>query len=234
VHSLARLTAGSEEELEDLRVAYKDAKGDLEGIMASIPHSTHEDEARLVAAVEAEIAAGRLKRTKAWSSSSADKSAAKKRKRAAVAEAAEAEEEAKRLGVWDEFYGSGAKGKRARDEEQKGKGKKKGEEEDEGALAALIRGRQNSRAANFAALEAKYAAKEKKGKGKKKAAAEPHPDELDDDAFAALQAKMFGGKGAGKKAKADPHPDDLDDDEFAALQAKMLANKDKSKKRKTK
>ncbi|BEI97187.1 hypothetical protein CcaverHIS631_0207760 [Cutaneotrichosporon cavernicola] len=187
---------GSAEELEDLRVAYKDAKGDLEGIMASIPHSTHEDEARFVVAVETEIAAGRLKRTKTWSSSAADKGAAKRRKRAAADEAAEAEEEAKRLGVWDEFYGSGVKGKRGRDEDNK-KSKKKGDEDD-GALAALIRGRQNSRAANFAALEAKYAAKEKNGN---KAKAEPHLGELDDDAFVALQAKMFGNKGKGRKRK---------------------------------
>ncbi|GMK54106.1 hypothetical protein CspeluHIS016_0106920 [Cutaneotrichosporon spelunceum] len=188
---------GSEKELEDLRAAYKDAKGDLEGIMASIPHSTHKDEARFIVAIEGEISTGSLKRTKAWSSSAVDKEAAKKRKRAAADEAAEAEEEAKRLGVWDEFYGSGAKGKRVRDED-KGKGQEKGGNEDDGALAALIRSRQNSRAANFAALEAKYAAKEKKGK---KIKAGPHPEELDDDAFAALQSKMFGDKGKGTKRK---------------------------------
>ncbi|CAK9783908.1 DnaJ-domain-containing protein [Cutaneotrichosporon oleaginosum] len=202
-----RVYQGSAEEMADVREAYDETGGDLEGIMARIPHSTLEDEARLVDAVKGEIAAGRLKLTRTWTRTAGDKAAAKKRMRAALAEAAEAEEEAKRLGVWDEFYGSGAKGKRARDEGEegeeggkaKGKGKpsKDGEDED-GALAALIRGRQNSRAANFAALEAKYAAKAKKGRKK---AEEPHPDELDDDAFAALQAKMFANKDKGKKRK---------------------------------
>lgn len=200
--------------------------------MSQIPHSTHHDEARLVAAVESEIDAGRLTRTRKWTASSKDTGARKKRKRAAEAEAAEAEEAAKRLGVWDEFYGSGAKGKRAGD---LGKGKKKEEEDEEGetGLAALIRDRQTSRASNFAALEAKYSKVEEKGKGKKKGKKEePHPEELDDAAFEALQAKMFGDKagksGGGKSKKAEAHPDDLDDAAFEALQAKML------KKRKTK
>lgn len=195
--------------------------------MSQIPHSTHADEARFVAAIEAEIAAGRLKHTKKWAASSKDVSAAKKRKRAADAEAAEAENEARRLGVWDEFYGSGAKGKRVGDRE----GKKDTKGEDEGSLAALIRGRQTSRASNFAALEAKYAAVEGKKKQKGKKEAEPHPGELDDAAFEALQSKMFGDKGK-KSKKAESHPDELDDAAFQALQAKMFG--DNGKKRKTK
>lgn len=201
--------------------------------MAQIPHSTYVDEERFVSILDAEISAGRLEETKKWKSSSRDKKARKARKRAAEGEAAEAEEEARRLGVWDEFYGSGAKGRRAADAangdgEEEEKGKEKGSGED--GLAALIRSRQASRGASFAALEAKYAAPEKK-KGKKGKKAEPHPDELDDDAFEALQAKMFGGE-AKKAKKAESHPDDLDDAAFEALQAKMFGGA--AKKHKTK
>jgi DnaJ family protein C protein 9 len=114
------------------------------------------------------------------------------------------------MGVWDEFYGSGKKGKRVGDdkENKKGKGGKgKAEAEGEDALAALILRRQKERAGGASVLDAiaaKYAAKEGKKAGKKAKAAEPHPDELDDEAFAALQAKMFNkddGDASGSKKK---------------------------------
>ena len=203
---IALLTrAGSEEELEDLREAYEATKGAFPGILERIPHSTVDDEARFVTAIEAEIEAGRLKRTKKWTATSTDSAAAKKRKRAAEKESKAAEEAAKEMGVWDEFYGSGKKGRRVGDDEKenkKGKGKK---DDGEDALAALILRRQKDRAsAGAAALDAiaeKYANIDKK-KRKGKATVEPHPDELDDDAFAALQAKMFSkDKDAGSSKK---------------------------------
>lgn len=182
----------------------------------------------MIAAIEGEIAAGNLKRTKAWTASSGDSTASNDRKRKADAEAVAAEEAARELGVWDEFYGSGKKGRRAGD---KGKGKEN-EAEGEDALAALIVRRQSKTSA-LDAIANKYAGKEK-GKGKKK---EAKHEDLDDDAFAALQAKMFGGKGKEQKKGKHDDLDDLDDDAFAALQAKMFGDKGKGgdkKKRKTK
>jgi DnaJ family protein C protein 9 len=192
---------GSEEELEDIREAYEATKGSFPGILSRIPHSTADDEKRFVVAIEAEITAGNLKRTKSWTTTSTDAAAAKKRKRAADKESKAAEEAAKELGVWDEFYGSGKKGRRANDGEKENKKKAKGKAKDDGedGLAALILRRQKDRAgAGAAALDAiaeKYANLDKKKRKGKAAPEEPHPAELDDDAFAAFQAKLFQDQG---------------------------------------
>lgn len=176
------LTTGSKEELADLKEAYEAHKGSLEKIMESIPHSHAEDEARFIGLIEVEISAGRLKRTAKWTKESVDTVARNGRKRKAEAEAKKAEKAAQELGVWDEFYGSGKKGKRAGDKE-----------DGEDALQALILSRKKQRSSALSALEDKYSAIEEKyakKKGGKKGKA-PHPAELDDEAFAALQAKMF-------------------------------------------
>lgn len=181
---MARLTPGSKDEVEDLRAAYKSHQGSLAKIMELIPHSHAEDEKRFIEIIEVEISAGRLTRTAKWTRESIDTVARSGRKRKAESEAKKAEKVAKDLGVWDEFYGSGKKGKRAGDKDG-----------DEASLQALILGRKKQRSSTlnsleekYAAIENKYAKKGKKGKKDKKA---PHPDELDDEAFAALQAKMF-------------------------------------------
>lgn len=66
------------------------------------------------------------------------------------------------MGVWDEFYGSGKKGKRQSD-------KNKEEEGGEGALHALILKRQRERENAFDAMEEKYRRLEEESRAKKKA-----------------------------------------------------------------
>lgn len=83
----------------------------------------------------------------------------------------EAEEVAKELGVWDEFYGSG----KATEKNKKGKSKGKKDDEgdgDESALQALMLRRNEKRKADSGSfldsLASKYgAADEEEGKGKK-------------------------------------------------------------------
>lgn len=106
---------GSAEELADLVAAYGATRGDLAKIMERVPHSTHADEARFVQALDGQIADGALHATKAWRASSRDAGAAAKRRAKQDKEAAAAEKQAKELGVWDEFFGDGKKGKRKRD-----------------------------------------------------------------------------------------------------------------------
>ena len=157
--------------------AYQTSKGNLPSIMSSIPHSSHADEARFIGYINELISTGTLEKTKEWTKSSTDKSASAARGKKAVKEAKEAEQAAKDLGVWDEFYGSGAKGKRQSDEQEgKGKGKGKGKRDEGGtedALALLIQKRQRSREEGFSAMEEKYRrieeerASKKAKKGKK-------------------------------------------------------------------
>lgn len=203
--------SGSEEELEDIRSAYDTNAGSFPGILDYVPHCTVDDEERFVTIIEAEIKAGRLERNSKWTKTSTDAAAAKKRKAKAERDAKKAEKAAKELGLWDEFYGSGKKGKRARDDdkENKGKGKDKAEAEaEDSSLMAMIQRRQQGRMSVIDALEEKYSnlekekSKKRKGSNKKQEPeVEAHPADLDDDAFAALQAKMFGDKSNKRKTK---------------------------------
>lgn len=148
--------AGSKDEEEDVVEAYNANNGSLAQIMESIPHSAHTDEPRFVKLVNGLIASGTLKSTKKWQSTSTDAAASVKRRKAGEREAKEAEETAKELGVWDEFYGSGSKGKR-QSEGKKGKGKAaEGGDGGEDALQSLILKRQRDRAGAMDALEEKY------------------------------------------------------------------------------
>lgn len=181
--------------------------------MNHIPHSTHEDEARFVIIISDLIAKGELSATTAWNHSSKDEKAKLVRKKQADKEAKEAEELAKELGVWDEFYGSGKAGPR------KGKGKKKAtepereeeEEEDHSALQALIlKKRQNAGSSFLDNLAAKYADPKPRAKGKRK-----------NDSAAGE-----GGESPKKKRRgADPDPGDIDDEEFAKLQQTLFRDK---------
>lgn len=184
------LFLGSEDEKDDVIEAYNSSKGNLASILDSIPHAGIDDEERLVTLINSLIQEGTLASTKKWASSSVDQGAKAKRAKSARKEAAEAEKSAKELGVWDEFYGEGKKGKRKADEadgagenngsgESKGKGKGKrskdeGEEEEEnlGGLQALIQKRQQARGSFLDGMAEKYAkiesdSKAKKRKGKK-------------------------------------------------------------------
>ena len=111
---------GSDEEVEDLKAAYLEHDGSLDAIMAHIPHSTFDDETRFIVKITSLVASGDLPKSKTWEKSTKDEKAKLVRQKQADKEAAEAEDLAKELGVWDEFYGCG------KPSSKKGKGKGKG------------------------------------------------------------------------------------------------------------
>ncbi|KAF9264695.1 DnaJ-domain-containing protein, partial [Marasmius fiardii PR-910] len=211
---------GSTEEVEDLKSAYSDTNGSIGEIMAMIPHSTHEDEPRFIMILSDLIKEGEIPSLSEWEKGAKDEKAKLVRKKQGEKEAKEAEQLAKDLGVWDEFYGSGKTGERR----SKGKGKDKGAEEeddeddDHPALKALIMKKQENMDSFFDGLAAKYA--EPKGKGKKRGKVEegeemspkkrsrgvaPPPPDIDDEEFEKLQQKLFGEKKestGGKKKRA--------------------------------
>eukprot|EP01136_Pigoraptor_vietnamica_P000521 Opistho-1_new@25923 len=124
---------GSEEEREDLKKAYLEAKGDMGLIIDNVLCATVDDEDRFRDILTQEIQAGNLKSYKKFSKES-DKERTSRRKHADE-EAAEAEKEKKRLGLGDGH----------------------------GDLAALIQRRNTQRADSvLASLEAKYGGKGKK------------------------------------------------------------------------
>jgi len=225
--SLTQYSPGSAEELEDLKEIYIEVEGSLDELMKHIPHSTHDDEARFIIAISNLIAQGELSDLDDWELSTKDERAKLVRKKQADKEAKEAEELAKELGVWDEFYGSGKGGPRKGKEKGRAKGKKDEEEDgDTSVLQALILKKKKNMDGFFDSLAAKYAEPKPTAKGKRKgktaeedveeppkkkrrgAAAEP-PD-IDDAEFEKLQQKLFGektkpkspGEGSSKKRKS--------------------------------
>ncbi|TFK54899.1 DnaJ-domain-containing protein [Heliocybe sulcata] len=214
---------GSAEEKEDLKSAYRETGGDINEIMNHIPHSTHEDESRFIVIISELISNGDLPELPTWKKSTHDEKAKLVRKKQADKEAVEAEDLAKELGVWDEFYGSGKAGARKSKAQGKGKGKQEDgeaqadDEEDVSALQALILKKNTKKNMDgfFDSLAAKYSEPQsKKGKGKKrgKAAGDdeegldaspkkkskngvPPPPDIDDGEFEKLQQKLFGDKG---------------------------------------
>ncbi|KAG6818129.1 hypothetical protein H0H87_000034 [Tephrocybe sp. NHM501043] len=205
---------GSSEEIEDLAAAYTNTGGSIDEIMAYIPHSTHEDEARFIVAISDLIAKGTLTVLDGWENSVKDEKAKLVRQKQGEKEAKEAEKLARELGVWDEFYGSGKKG----DRKSKGKGKGKGKEmadedgEDVSALQALIlKKKEKNLDSFFNDLAAKYAEPKAKarGKAKKRGRVEEERDEL--------PTKKT-------RTEAPPMPD-IDDAEFEKLQARLFGEK---------
>ncbi|EJD05886.1 DnaJ-domain-containing protein [Fomitiporia mediterranea MF3/22] len=206
----------SAEEVEDIKRAYLETDSTIGEIMNHIPHSTFDDEARFIVLITQLIKDGELPVSKAWEKSVKDEKAKLVRKKQGEKEAAEAEELAKELGVWDEFYGSGKAGPR----KTKGKSASKdadanGADDDTNILQALILKKKKNMDGFFDNLAAKYAEPEPKGKGKKgkkrgndeddastgkksKAA----PPEIDDEEFEKLQQKLFGGKQNGSEQEA--------------------------------
>ena len=215
---------GSVEEIEAIKEAYDATEGNFGVIMTHIPHSTHEDEPRILTIITDLIKKKELKSTPTWLSTSKDEKGKMVRKKEADKEAEEAEELAKELGVWDEFYGSG-KATEKKKGKSKGKGKAEAEEEeDHSALQALILKRKEKNLDNlFDNLAAKYSGPVAKGKGKKRGhgadeeeessrkkmrSNAPPPPEIDDEEFAKIQKKLFGDKpsperkrGKGRKTK---------------------------------
>ena len=191
-----------------MKAAYLETGSTIEEIMSHIPHSTFDDEPRIIKLVSQLIKDGELKKCKAWEASIKDEKAKLVRMKQAESEAAEAEELAKELGVWDEFYGSGKAGPR----KAKGKGKASGgdEEGDTAALQALILKRRKNTEDIFDSIAAKYANADDGGKtkgkgGKKRGRNEQEngsaPPDIDEAEFEKLQEKLFGDKG---KADAEP------------------------------
>ncbi|KIY50909.1 DnaJ-domain-containing protein [Fistulina hepatica ATCC 64428] len=197
---------GSKEEIADLKKAYNETDGSLDEIMNHVPHATHNDEERFISIISKLIADKELSSRSTWQSSTTDPKAKAARKKRGEKEAMEAEEQAKKLGVWDEFYGSGKTGERRGE----GKGKKNEADDangegDTSALALLIRKKQKSRDSFFDGLAAKYAGSKPPRKGKKRG----HPDDGEDP--------------APKRTKSNvPSPPDIDEEEFARLQAKLF------------
>lgn len=204
---------GSQEEVDDLKKAYLETAGSIAEIMTQIPHSTHEDEARFVMIISSLISKKELKSTRTWEKSLKDEKAKLARKKEGEKEAREAEELAKELGVWDEFYGSGKATER-----KKGKSKAADTtadaEGDVSALQALIlKKRQKNTDDLIESLAAKYAPKSK-GKGKKRA----HEDDAEEELSSS------------KKRSRAATPPEMTEEEFAKIQEKLLGNKVRSSK----
>ena len=213
---MLRRTA-SAEETEDLKSAYLETQGSIDEIMNFISHSTQDDETRFIIAISSLISKGELPSLPLWESSTKDEKARLVRKKAGEKEAAEAEQLAKELGVWDEFYGSG------KTAERRGKGERKartnkddtedGEAEDYSALQVLIlKKKEKNMDSFFDDLAAKYAEPEKKSKvkGKKRT------------------READGEEQSPKKQRPAPKAPDLDDEEFIKLQDRLFGDKEKA------
>ncbi|KAJ7046767.1 hypothetical protein C8F04DRAFT_1172615 [Mycena alexandri] len=199
---------GSAEEVEDLKSAYVNTKGSIEEIMTFIPHSNYEDEARFIVVITDLIAKGDLPIMAAWESSIQDEKSKLVRRKQGEKEAEEAEQMAKELGVWEEFYGSGKPSDRKT--RGKGKGNKDADaEEDHSALQALILKKQKKSDSFFDSLAAKYAEPEPNSrKGKKRSHADSEVPE----------------ESPKKRQRGVPPPPDIDDAEFEKLQQKLFGN----------
>lgn len=209
-----------------MKATYEETGGSLGDIMTHIPHSTQQDEARFVVIISDLITKGELTATATWNKSSRDEKAKLVRKKEADKEAEEAEELAKELGVWDEFYGSGKEGARKGKGKgkSKGKGKKKAEsegedageeeeEEDHSALQALILKKRQNAGSFLDNLAAKYADPQpRRAKGKRKKDASTASGEADESPKK-------------RRRDAEPDPGDIDDEEFAKLQQKLFKDK---------
>ncbi|KAJ7709919.1 hypothetical protein B0H17DRAFT_915361 [Mycena rosella] len=200
----------SSEEVEDLKSAYIETQGSIGDIMTFIPHSNYDDEARFIVVISNLITKGDLPALSAWEGSIKDEKSKLVRRKQGEKEAEEAEQMAKELGVWEEFYGSGKPSERKSRGKGKGKGKKDEEQDEEGdlsALQAVILKKQKKTDSFFDSLAAKYAEPEPKSrKGKKRSNTEPTDDSPK------------------KKQRGVPPPPDIDDAEFEKLQQKLFGN----------
>ncbi|KAL7938459.1 hypothetical protein V8C35DRAFT_275718 [Trichoderma chlorosporum] len=183
----------SDEEKDDLLVAYEECEGDMDQVYERVMLSdVVEDDERFRKIIDEAIETGDVPSFPAYKKENKRKRAA--RAKAAKAEEAEAEELAKELGVHDKIFGGKAKGK-------KGKGSS------ENDLAALIQQRQKDRAGDFFShLEEKYGAKSTagkkgKGKGKKRAVDEDEEEEPSEEAFQAAAARLKKAKTSSKEEK---------------------------------
>ncbi|KAG5350328.1 hypothetical protein C0989_011547 [Termitomyces sp. Mn162] len=207
---------GSSEEIEDLAAAYTSTGGSIGEIMNHIPHSTNEDEARFIVIISDLIAKGTLPMLDNWDNSVSDENAKLFRRKQGEKEAEEAERLAQELGVWDEFYGRGKKGKW----KTEGKGKKrkdgKDDEEDHSVLQTLIlKKQQKNMDSFFDGLAAKYTEPTSKARGQAKKRGR------------AVNEAEGEGLPTKKIRKGAPQPPDIDDEEFEKLQASLFGTKAK-------
>ncbi|KAJ6787910.1 hypothetical protein PWT90_01893 [Aphanocladium album] len=177
IEQFAAKYKGSEEEKDDVLVAYEQCAGDMDALFEHvILSSVVDDEERFREIIDHAIEDEDVPAFRAYTREPKLKRAARLKR--ARSEAAEAEDYAKELGVHDQIFG-----------DKKG-GKKKGKAGSEDALAALIQKRQQDRSESFFDhLEAKYGAPSKGKKGKKRAVEE----EPSEEAFQAAAAKLKNG-----------------------------------------
>ncbi|KAI0839764.1 DnaJ domain-containing protein [Hypoxylon sp. FL0890] len=177
IEKFAKQYKGSDEEKDDILIAYEEHKGNMDKIYESVMLSdVLEDDERFRAIIDDAIATKDVPAFKAYTKES--KKSKEARIKAAKQESTEAEEYAKELGVHDKLFGK-----------KDGKGKsKKGSSDD---LAALIRSNQKSRSNFLDNLAAKYGATSSPKKGKKRASPEEEPSE---EAFQAAAARLKKGR----------------------------------------
>jgi len=165
---------GSEEEKDDILVAYEKFKGNMDGVYETVMLSdVLEDDERIRKIIDDAIESGDVEPfTKYTKETKKSKNA---RIKAAKSEGKEAEKLAKELSVHDKLFG---------------KNGKKSQKDSEASLAALIQQNQARRQGQGMSLDMlaeKYAPKS--SKSKKRAAKEVEPD-ISDGEFEAIQAKM--------------------------------------------
>ncbi|KAM0474076.1 hypothetical protein ACHAPX_007789 [Trichoderma viride] len=183
----------SDEEKDDLLIAYEECEGDMDQVYERVMLSdVVEDDERFRQIIDEAIETGDVQSFAAYKKENKRKRAA--RAKAAKAEEQEAEEMAKELGVHDKIFGGKAKGKKG-----------KGNSEDD--LAALIQKRQKDRSEGFLDhLAEKYGAKAKSSAGKKgkKRVAEKEEEEPSEEAFQAAAARLKKAKASSKEEKTAP------------------------------
>lgn len=183
IEKFAKQYKGSDEEKDDILIAYEQCKGKMDGIYESVMLSNVlEDDERFRKIIDEAIASKDVPAFKAYTHES--KKSKEARIKAAQNESTEAEEYAKELGVHDKLFGS----KDKKGDKGKGKGKKGSSEDD---LAALIRSNQQGRSNFLDNLAAKYGATPSAKKGKKRAVQEEEPSE---EAFQAAATRLKKGR----------------------------------------
>ncbi|KAF7552813.1 hypothetical protein G7046_g7291 [Stylonectria norvegica] len=174
IRKFAEKYKGSDEEKEDILIAFELCEGDMDQVYENVMLSNVlEDDERFRKIIYAAIEAREVPNFQAYTRESATRRNARVKK--ARAEAAEAVEYAKELGVHDKLF-----------EDEKKTKKGKGSSED--GLAALIRKRQQDMQSIPDMIAEKYGAKEKKTKKGKKRVAEEEPSEEEFQAAAARLA----------------------------------------------
>lgn len=188
IEEFAKKYKGSDEEKDDLLVAFVDCEGDLDLVYQRVMlSSVVQDDARFRRIIDEAIESDDVPAFAAYTHEAKRKRAA--RLKAAKAEAGEAEDYAKELGVHDKLFGNKSSKSRAGSED---------------GLAALIQKRQQDRSADFLhRLADKYGASGPKGsKGKKRQLDEEPSEEAFQAAAAKLNKRCAGGAESGSKSKS--------------------------------